>query len=297
MPNRLQRNGTRRFQWTPSVPDYRPAREDDRDTRTRLGFFNGKVVELRDHRSKLPPHKLNKEGELVKFHAGVFEYIEYATKIVVSYVGKPGEVPLEDAVAPTLEERMDIDPFAALGRTALSLNPDKLQDLERRLLSSLSSPTNPAVVYAKSLSIVREGDPMELVVSQVTPLVKRAITDAKWTLDQTWRDLTRMVEGVTIPLTLPQVLGEKTIEVVRARTSGEDVLATEIGKRLGNWDWTSPVYLKLRQYLLEEVRKAAAQVDSPSEPGADAPPQPEGDAPTPNEGTERTEGEAETNKT
>lgn len=289
IPNRLQRNGTRRFEWTPSVSDYRPAREGDSDSRTRLGYYNGKAVELREHRSKLPPHKLNKGGELVKFHSGVFEYIEYATKIVVSYVGKPGEVKLEDEAAPTLDERMDIDPFACLGRTPMSLNPDKLQDLERRLLSSLGSPSNPAVVYAKALGIVRDGDPMELVVAQVTPLVKRAISDAKLTLDQTWRDLTRLVGSLSISLTLPQVLGDKSIEVVRARTSGEDVLATEIGKILGNWDWTSPVYLKLRQHVLEEVRKAAAHVDPPSDGGA---PKPEGDAPPqpPTEGAGSTEG-------
>jgi hypothetical protein len=284
LPHSIERIGQRRMVWTPTHYEERKFGKDkEQVTQIFLGYY-GSVMMFMDPHSAPPDYVAGPKDEegrptIKAYKPNVISYVLKGPKSCeVKFLGKPGDVPLDDGNVPTLAGTPDFDPWAALGHSPTRIDFTKLLELSNRLNASVSDPENPAVAYGRRLGIIRDRDDIGAIATHVSQIVARAVELAKEEGDRAWHSLCGHVD--LIQTSLAEVLGGVEIEVVRKRRRGDDdPAAMLVAQVIGTaFDWQCPMHRQLRVRLLKRL---AREANPPEEPKADEKPpeepKPEGD--------------------
>lgn len=267
LPHTLLKLGQRRIVWTPptyklqSFGQKRSGKgEKEPEKRTVLGYMGGKIVFLDEH-SEFPdfirgPNGADGKPQMTGFKAGVFSVTEGPRSVTLRYLGKPGNVALEDGIVPEFSQIPDFDPWAILGRSPSRLDYKQLQKVQARLTETLADPANPAVAYARALGIVREGAELELIQKVVGPMIRTAVERAREELGSAWTSLSNSVDTIATSLVLAEIVGDQDVQIVERRRGGTDDLAAQnVSAAIGSpFDWQCPMHRELRSRLIEALK-------------------------------------------
>ena len=263
LPHTLMKLGQRRMVWTPTTivrRSFGKTRQGQAKEKELLGYIGSKMVFL-DPSSVFPDFKKGKIGEDGKpknegFKPSVFSIDEGPASVTVKYLGKPGNVEINDGNVAKFSSTPDFDPWAVLGRSPSRLDYNGLQRLQARIMGSLMDPENSAAAYARALGILRDGADLQQIQTVIGPMVTDAVEKAREELKLAWNSLSASVDTLAAIMKLDEILDGQDLKTVEARRGGnEDKAAQSVASAIGSpFDWACPMHRELRVRLIVALK-------------------------------------------